>query len=471
MDLNFQSKKSINNNCFISYLSKFPKIEANLILKSYFNINPLYGDYKQYYDHYIAVKKLLVEEKNVDIVNEIILFTKDEINSIVNKNGLIHKIVIRGDIALLEIFIKCNINVTSKNKQGFTPLHLATINKQFAIIELFLKYNIDISILDNNGFSFLDYYDFSKNIKIKNLLSENYNINVDLHKSLYQNNITTSTIYDMIVENKLEDIKKLSIRELTNYNIENENHLLKMAMIRNNEDIVKYFISKNMCVDIMFDNPLIYKVIYNENNIILDSFIENDVYIMDELDYYSMTFLEKASTTNPSIIKRLMDYGIDFYAKDKKDKSGINYAMIHFQFDNVAFLINACKDIQRYSYTDVDILSNIYDRFNEPNICKFMIENNVYIPKRNKILHLASEQGDLDFVKYLLNKGFDINLFSSEFHSPLIYAIFRDHIEVVKYLISNGANTNYIKKYMSPLYMAIIRDNVNMVKCYNLINI
>jgi ankyrin repeat protein len=58
-------------------------------------------------------------------------------------------------------------------------------------------------------------------------------------------------------------------------------------------------------------------------------------------------------------------------------------------------------------------------------------------------LHFAAADGDLNKVKELLQKGFDVNVFDENLSfTPLHYAVKGNHIEVAKYLISVGADVN-----------------------------
>lgn len=54
----------------------------------------------------------------------------------------------------------------------------------------------------------------------------------------------------------------------------------------------------------------------------------------------------------------------------------------------------------------------------------------------------AASKGKLGVLTLLLENGFDINLKDAEGYTPLMHAIFNNHIEVVKYLISKGADLN-----------------------------
>lgn len=68
----------------------------------------------------------------------------------------------------------------------------------------------------------------------------------------------------------------------------------------------------------------------------------------------------------------------------------------------------------------------------------------VYYTNSDKmtLLHQACRIGVLEIVYVLLNKGANINAYSSNFMDPLMYAAFHNHIEVVDLLLKHGANPN-----------------------------
>ena len=56
------------------------------------------------------------------------------------------------------------------------------------------------------------------------------------------------------------------------------------------------------------------------------------------------------------------------------------------------------------------------------------------------VLHIACERGQLNIVKWLIKKGADPNLLSKKYHkTPLMLAAEKDHIQVMLYLLENGA--------------------------------
>ena len=64
------------------------------------------------------------------------------------------------------------------------------------------------------------------------------------------------------------------------------------------------------------------------------------------------------------------------------------------------------------------------------------------------ILHIASMNGQLPIVKYLIEKqkvDIDINGYNDK--TPLHYACENDYLQIIEYLISKGANVN-VKDYL-----------------------
>jgi ankyrin repeat protein len=58
-------------------------------------------------------------------------------------------------------------------------------------------------------------------------------------------------------------------------------------------------------------------------------------------------------------------------------------------------------------------------------------------------LHFAASDGDLDKVKELIEKGYDVNTFDADLaFTPLHYSVRGEFLEVTKYLLKNGANVN-----------------------------
>lgn len=61
-------------------------------------------------------------------------------------------------------------------------------------------------------------------------------------------------------------------------------------------------------------------------------------------------------------------------------------------------------------------------------------------------LMIASKEGDLDFVKFLVEKGADVNFLSIHGVNALWYSVVAEHYEISKFLIYEGSDVNVFSK-------------------------
>jgi serine/threonine-protein phosphatase 6 regulatory ankyrin repeat subunit B len=92
--------------------------------------------------------------------------------------------------------------------------------------------------------------------------------------------------------------------------------------------------------------------------------------------------------------------------------------------------------------------------------------------KKNKYLHEAAGNGDVDTVKALLDKGAYVNM-TAEIElmgihilmTPLMYAARNGHVDIVRLLLTNGADVNIEDRLGSTaLMVAKSRGYVEIVK-------
>ena len=76
----------------------------------------------------------------------------------------------------------------------------------------------------------------------------------------------------------------------------------------------------------------------------------------------------------------------------------------------------------------------------------------------------AAKKGDLAAVKRVVEKsGLDVNCMRG--HTPLYVASENNHLNIVEYLVDNGADMNKIRvSHQTPLYVAIERGHFDVMK-------
>ncbi|WOK96098.1 hypothetical protein Cni_G04803 [Canna indica] len=83
-------------------------------------------------------------------------------------------------------------------------------------------------------------------------------------------------------------------------------------------------------------------------------------------------------------------------------------------------------------------------------------------------LHMASANGHLEIVEYLIRNEADVNALNSEKNTPLHWACLNGHIEVVKLLIQGGANVSLLNSHeRTPMDEAVSRGKMDVIDAIN----
>ncbi|XP_050138345.1 ankyrin repeat-containing protein P16F5.05c-like isoform X2 [Malus sylvestris] len=83
-------------------------------------------------------------------------------------------------------------------------------------------------------------------------------------------------------------------------------------------------------------------------------------------------------------------------------------------------------------------------------------------------LHMASANGHLQIVEYLISRGVDLNATNEEMNTPLHWACLNGHVEVIKKLILAGANLSVLNSYeRTPVDEAVSRGKMDVLDAVN----
>ena len=101
---------------------------------------------------------------------------------------------------------------------------------------------------------------------------------------------------------------------------------------------------------------------------------------------------------------------------------------------------------------------------------KFILENstlqiNTKDSKQNTPLIDACRSGFIEIVKYLISKGADIHIKNKDGYSALLFSVVYEQYEIAKYLIDNGANIEDSNKDgRTVLAFAVLKENIPFIK-------
>ncbi len=112
-------------------------------------------------------------------------------------------------------------------------------------------------------------------------------------------------------------------------------------------------------------------------------------------------------------------------------------AILYINVSNISLLI---LKINKIPYTDDAFLEAI--ELNEEKKVSLFINAGIDVSANNNepILTASMQTENADTIKKLIDKGANVNAFSPDGHTPLMYSIMADDRQNVKVLIENGAD-------------------------------
>ncbi|CCE77631.1 MULTISPECIES: ankyrin repeat domain-containing protein [Wolbachia] len=169
-------------------------------------------------------------------------------------------------------------------------------------------------------------------------------------------------------------------------------------------------------------------------------------------------------------VKLLIDKGARVDVQDKHELTPLFYAVMNNDEKMIKFLVeigNADVNLGKYNNPLGMAIS-----LGRMELAEYLIDKGADINRQDNIgrtfLHKAAEGGNLAAVKFLVEKGARLDVLDKWNDTPLHVAanvkVNKGHIEVVDYLVKNGADINLTHNY-TPIHLAITRGNLDMVKC------
>jgi len=158
------------------------------------------------------------------------------------------------------------------------------------------------------------------------------------------------------------------------------------------------------------------------------------------------------------IVKNIINSGVDINKKyTNEHKTLLGYATRHGYIPIVKYLVEsgAFIDILDFKgYTPLFLAIGYVDGIDRIELVRYLLDNGAdpnhrldakyYMFDNWTVLHTAAFYCDIDIVKILVEHGAHVDSVDSEGYTPLFYAAQRNTIDMIQYLLDNGADKTHL---------------------------
>ncbi len=195
------------------------------------------------------------------------------------------------------------------------------------------------------------------------------------------------------------------------------------------------------------------------------------------------TGLEISTDTHRVLaIKNMVDELIEYNPEYKKDryipdityntnKTTIMRFMRHKRFDKLLLYKNFLIMDPLPNYMDnTSIIEYLCRKCKKDNIIKYVLDNCIDIECSDIIsgmypIHIICRYGSEDIIKYIVEKGVNLNRFTTYKYSPMYYICRQHNYDMVKYFVNKSVNLNALDNgNRNALHTACKYNKYNVIK-------
>ncbi|WP_264686539.1 ankyrin repeat domain-containing protein [Wolbachia endosymbiont (group B) of Rhopobota naevana] len=419
----------------------------------------------------------IIEQVQSDLDKELLTAVQNgdlnKVKSLISRNANVntrdkyswtplHWAAYKGHLEVAEFLVKkaADINAADKGPYGKKSIHVAAENNSKDIIEFFLSKGVSINDTDKQGYTPLHYAAWRGRLEVAKFLIKEY------ADSIFKYNNGSTLPCNASLGNHL-DIIKCSIGEKNILEIRDNSGRVPLHCAASNGklDIVKYFIDEEKVDVNIIDNgywtPLhwaswggylnITKYLVDKRaninakdkgsktplNVAIDQKHNNVVKYLEQAQLdLNKELLIAAKGGNLNKVIDLISKGANVNVKDNNDDTPLHLAVGYL--DVVKYLISKGANINakcKAGKTPLDIAA--YQKLSD--VVEYLKQTQLDLDKK---LLIAAKGGDLNKAIDLISKGANVNDTDTQGHTPLHWASWSGHLDVVEYLIVKGANIN-----------------------------
>ncbi|GGG38000.1 ankyrin repeat domain-containing protein [Bizionia arctica] len=201
----------------------------------------------------------------------------------------------------------------------------------------------------------------------------------------------------------------------------------------------------------------------NQDLEIISYFIQkgNDVNALDKNE--NTPFLNASSGNNLEVVSLLFKDVTNINSTNKKGESALSLAVSNNSLEVVEFLINNKADVMVADANGNNLTYYLMDSFNSKKVKDFEAKATLLKSKGldittsqkngNTLYHLAVEENNLELIEWVSKYKVNINAKNAEGNTALHLAAMKaTDTEILKYLISQGANVEEVTEFEETAY-------------------
>lgn len=364
----------------------------------------------------------------------------------VNGKGVLNRSPIHeaADASIAQLYLSKGSSIHAVDIKGNTPLHIAAQNGKMNVVKFLLEQNADVNLRDNNG----------KNLLYKSAINNNL-LNVKFFQKQglsFDSSDILPLLQNAVRNNNTEMIKLLlgyaSRNEIRNAEFTNISNLETVKLLVSyNADLQKCSNLLNQALSVnVYDRAKLVKYYLgqglnftsdNLKNILQNQIIPGNeelikLLLAKQANINDVPVLHKTSDIN--LVKWLIAQNADVNKLNTQGKN-VLYSAIYqnnCSVDLIKFFLS--KGIG-FVEQDKSILLERAASNNKKDMVKFLISYGADI-KNACVLHNTQ---DVNMIKWLLDKGADINLADSSSKTALYRAAWSGQYQKVQFLIHKGS--------------------------------
>ncbi|XP_071572549.1 uncharacterized protein [Temnothorax nylanderi] len=350
----------------------------------------------------------------------------------------LHTAIVEGHKGIVNLLIKNKAQIDAKDFADNTPLHIAVQAGDKEIVEILAANGANVNVKNDNMTPLLSAIKCNYREIVEVLIASGANVNAEGIKCLSLPVLAGySDIVEILLEKTYVDMKDPANADL-----------LHWAAGRGHTDVVNALIARGADVDaITYDNltPLCFAAQEGYEEIV-EILIAGGANV-NVKSTENVTPLHLAAVNgHDNVVKVLLDNKANINVKNNDDRTPDELAVARGHLQVIKLLMQYKKiDIVSKRNDDYTIL-HIASEESNLEMIKYLVDKGSDVNAKNifgsKSIHIAAREGYKDTVEFFLSKGLSINDPGISNQTLLHYAAIKVNLEVAKYLISQGADVN-----------------------------